>query len=178
MGENKILKWSLILAAVIVANLFFNYALSLTFDGPSRDEFCPFEKTSQVIETKEECEAEDGIWNPQVPKPAYIDDVQRESFGYCDLYSKCSNAFLEAKKEYEKKVFIALVIIGVVLFVGSILVKRNSAITSALAITALVDLVVASIRYWQFSDELLKVSILFVALIIIFYLIVKKFKDK
>lgn len=177
MKENKILKWALILSAVIVANLFFNYALSLSFNGPNRDEFCPFEKTSQVIDTKEACEEADGIWNPQTPKPVYIDDVQRENFGYCDLYSKCENTYMDALKIYEKKVFIALVIIGVILFVISIFVKNNSAVTSALAITGLLDLIVASVRYWQFSDELLKVSILFVALVVIFYLIVKKFRE-
>lgn len=167
MKENKILKYSLVLAAVIVANLFFNYALQLILESPDREDYFPVRTDNQHL-----CIEGGGEW---------IDsseiDPGPKSGGYCDtenLYKK----YDEEKEEYEKKAFIALIVIGIVLFITSIFVKGNSAITSALALTALLDFVVASIRYWQYSDELLKVVILFIALIVIFYLIIRKFKDK
>jgi hypothetical protein len=119
MQENKILKWSLILAIVIVANLFFNYSLSLIFNGPHQEDFCPFDKTSQVIQTKDKCEATDGIWNPgQAVVGGPEQTLKVDPAGYCDLYSKCNNAFQEASKAYEQKVFVALVIIGAIVLQG------------------------------------------------------------
>jgi hypothetical protein len=174
MQENKILKWSLVLAIVIVANLFFNYSLSLIFNGPNYDEFCSFEKTSKVINDKATCESSDGIWNPnQFPKSP---EFQLE--GYCDLNSKCNNAFQEATKVYEKKVFISLVIIGAVVLIASAFLVGNVVLGAALPLVAVLDLIIASIRYWQYSDELLKVCILFIALVALVYLAIKKFKEK
>lgn len=169
MKENKILKWALILSIVIVANLFFNYTLSLVFNSPKHEEFCPFEKTSQVIENKQQCEQADGIWNANL--------TAKPSSGYCDLYSKCNNRFEEANKTYEQKVFIALVVIGVLVLAASFFMKSNTVLVSAFALTSVLDLVIASIRYWRYSDEILKVSILFIALAALIYLAVKKFKN-
>jgi hypothetical protein len=166
MKENKILKWALILSAVIVANLFFNYGLQLAFDGPDRDDYFPGRNDSQEL-----CVEKGGEWieSTQV-------DSGPKAGGYCDtknLYEE----YDAAREDYEKKVFIALISIGVILLIASVIVKSNGAATSALALTAFIDFIVASIRYWQYSDELLKVGILFIALIVIFYLIVKKFRN-
>jgi hypothetical protein len=175
MKENKILKWSLILSIVIVANLFFNYSLSLTLNAPNHDEFCPFEKTSQVIEDKEMCEKEDGIWNPAPKSEALMKDTPS---GYCDLHSKCNNAYEEVQQGYEQKVFVALVVIGVLVLVGSFFAHANPVLSSALALTAVLDFLIASVRYWGYADELLKVGILFIALVVLIYLAIRKFKDK
>ncbi len=40
-SQSKILKWSVILGIVIVANLFINYSLSLAYSEPSYNDFCP-----------------------------------------------------------------------------------------------------------------------------------------
>ena len=88
MKENIILKWSLILSIVIVANLFFNYSLSLTLNSPDQEVFCPSEKTSQNITTQQSCEQADGIWN-SAPTPG----EGIKNAGFCDLYSKCNEAY-------------------------------------------------------------------------------------
>ena len=170
MKENIILKWSLILSIIIVANLFFNFSLSLIFDAPKQEEFCPFEKTSQVIENKKDCESSNGIWNPGKGSI-------NEYAGYCDLSSKCYNSYEKAVKPYEGKVFIALVTIGVIILILSFFMKSNLVLGPAFALTAVLDFIVASIRYWMYSNELLKVIILFVALASLIYLAIKKFKN-
>lgn len=172
MKENKILKWSLILSIVIVANLFFNYSLSLVLNNPDREAYCPFEKTSQVISNKNQCEESNGIWNPgqQMSEKVVV------PAGYCDLYSKCENAYQEVKKSYEQKVFIALMIIGVVVLTASFFVTSNLVLGSAFALTAVLDLFIASVRYWSYADKILRVSILFIALASLIYLAIKKFK--
>jgi uncharacterized membrane protein YdbT with pleckstrin-like domain len=155
MKENKVAKWALILSAVIVANLFFNYSLSLLFETPQYDQYCErdfyptkLDATPQELET------------------------QREEM------KECNDAWSDAREENAKKVFVSLISIGVIVLILSAIVKNNSTITSALALTAFLNFIIASLRYWSYSDQLLKVVILFIALIIIFYIIVKKFKDK
>lgn len=171
MKENKILKWALILSIIIIANLFFNYSLSLTLNSPDHEQFCPIEKTSQNIDTKEMCEKEDGIWNQNTT------GLKTDPAGYCDLYTKCNLKYEEVDKAYEQKVFIALVVIGLIVLSASFLVNSNPVLGSAFALTAVLDFVIASIRYWSYSDELLKVGILFIALIVLIYLAVRKFKN-
>jgi hypothetical protein len=174
MQENKFFKWALILAIIIVSNLFFNYSLSLIFDGPERDEFCSFEKTSQNINNEEECENSDGIWRTE--KVPVQNSSEPNTYGYCDLYSKCENAYQEANKVYEKKVFVALIIIGSIILIASAFMKHNPILSIAFPLIAVLDLIIASIRYWRYSDELLKVSILFIALLVLIYLAIKKYK--
>lgn len=174
MKENIILKWSLILSIVIVANLFFNYSLSLVLNSPDHDLYCPFEKTSQVIDNKVQCEESDGIWNPE----PQVYEKTMAPVGYCDLYSKCQNRYEEVNKLYEQKIFIGLMIIGVIVLVASFFVSSNIVLGSAFALTAVLDFIIASIRYWQYSDKILKVTVLFVALIALIYLAIKKFKEK
>jgi hypothetical protein len=173
MKENKILKWALILSIIIVANLFFNYALSLTLNNPEYEDYCSFEKTTLQVTDKKQCEDNDGIWT-SYPKPT--NDVVMEN-GYCDLHTKCNNEFQAVNEIYEQKVFIALVVIGVVVLVASFFMGGNPVLGSAFALTAVLDFTIASIRYWQYSDELLKVGILFIALVALIYLAIKKFKN-
>ena len=165
MKENKILKWTLILSAVILSNLFFNYSLQLAFNVPEYDNFCPGRMDSQDL-----CEEKGGEW---VSSSSENEPVFRGG-NYCDT-KDCYEKYDTAREEYAKKVFISLIAIGVFVLIISFIVK-NTVLTSALALTALLNFVIASFRYWQYSDELLKVAILFVALVTIFYMIVKKFK--
>ncbi len=46
-SQSKLLKWSLIIGIVIVANMFINYSLSLIWTEPSYTDFCT--QTDMVI---------------------------------------------------------------------------------------------------------------------------------
>lgn len=174
--NTNITKWAFILSIIIIANLFFNYSLSLFLNNPQYDEFCSYERSSQIIEDKESCLAVDGIWQIS-PKSTMSPSQATVEEGYCDLYTKCNQAYEESAKIYEQKAFIGLVIIGVVVLLGSLFISSNPVLSSALALTAVLNFIVASMRYWRYSDELLKVAILFIALVTLIYLVVKKFKN-
>ena len=174
--NTNITKWAFILSIIIIANLFFNYSLSLFLNNPQYDEFCSYDRGSQLIQDEESCLAVDGIWQAS-PKSIMSPEEVNFNEGYCDLYTKCNQAYEESAKIYEQKVFIGLVIIGVVVLLGSLFVSSNSVLSSALALTAVLNFVIASMRYWRYSDELLKVAILFIALVVLIYLVIKKFKN-
>ncbi len=179
MKENKILKWALIFSIVTIANLFFNYSLSLIFNAPNYEDVCPYvenQKTASDIIDKETCESKSGIWERY---PASKGDSAIASVsGYCDLNTICNKNFNDLEKVYEKKVFVVLFILGLLILILSFFIKKNHTLGSALAITAVLDFVIASVRYWQYSDKLLKVSLLFVVLVVLIYLAIKKFNNQ
>ncbi len=171
MNENKIVKWVVILSIVIVANVFFNYTLSLVFNSPEYDEYCSYEKTSMMINGKDACEQEGGVWEP-APRPGSTS--LEDPTGFCNMYTKCQNEYEISNESYEQNVFISLIAIGILLIVASFVIK-NPILPTALALTALLNFLIATVRYWAYSNELLRVLILAIALVALFYVAIKKF---
>lgn len=176
--QSKVLKWSLIIGIVIVLNLFFNYALSLIYKNPTHEAFCP--NTSQVItnpDTQKDCVDQGGQWtnNAFYGKPANIREA--DPIGYCDLQFTCRNDFESARKIYDRNVFVALVFLGAIcVAIGSFL-SINMLISIALSLAGVLSFIIASMRYWSSADNLIKVVILAIALAILIWVAVKKFKN-
>jgi hypothetical protein len=175
--QSKVLKWALIIGIVIVLNLFFNYALSLAYKSPEYETFCP--NTSQVVEyidNQEKCITAGGQWNENTP---YAQPVMEKGAikGYCDQQFTCRNTFEAAQKVYDRNVFITLVLLGAIcVAVGSFL-TGNMLISAALSLAGVLSFIVASIRYWTSADDLIKVIILGIALAILIWVAIKKFKN-
>ena len=174
--QSKVLKWSLIIGIVIVLNLFFNYTLSLVYKHPIYENFCP--NTAQVIEpieTKEECVALGGQWNGNVyypePKPKMAPD------GYCDPQFTCRNNYDAAQKVYDRNVFITLVVLGALSVAAGSFFVLNTVIGYALSLGGVLSFIIASIRYWGSANDGIKVIILAIALGILAWVAIKKFKN-
>jgi hypothetical protein len=178
--QPKVLKWSLAIGIVIVLNLFFNYTLSLIYKHPLYEAFCP--NTAQVVEnvtTEKQCVENGGQWNPNAYYgPGTPTEVQKVSSpGYCDQQFTCRNNFESAQKVYDRNVFIALVVLGAIcLAIGSFF-TGNVLISTALSLSGVLSFIIASMRYWSSADDLIKVIILAIALAILIWLAVKKFKN-
>ncbi len=176
MIENKILKWALILGIIVVLNLFFAYALKVIYNSPEWDEFCPKDQVVERIDTKEKCLEEGGQWDENIYRgKVYEPDVIMPE-GYCDLYFDCNNAYDEAREDYEKKVFITLVILGVISILIGFFIASIETVAMALSLGGVLTFIVASTRYWQYAGEYLQVGILGLALLVLIYLGIKKFK--
>lgn len=181
--QSKVLKWSLIIGIVIVLNLFFNYALSLAYKQPVYDAFCP--NVSSVVtipDNEKNCVDTGGQWtnnnNIYFEKPMPIGITQpAQPKGYCDQQFTCRNTFEAVQKVYDRNVFITLVILGAIcvaignFFIGNIL------ISIALSLAGVLSFIIASVRYWTSADDLIKVIILAIALLILIWVAIKKFKD-
>ncbi len=174
-NKSKVLRWSVILGIIIVLNLFFNYALSLVYKEPDYQVFCP---NSQVVEpttSRGECLAKGGQWSENMgPKSVPGQPVVE---GYCDQQFTCRNNFETAQKTYNKNVFVTLVVLGVLSVVAGAYLKGNMLLGQALSLGGVLSFVIASIRYWSSADNLLKVIILAVALVLLIWVAVKKFRD-
>ena len=171
--SSKILKWSLIIGIVIVLNLFYNYTLSLIYSAPDYQTFCPQKQIVVAPENQEQCVTSGGAWT-EYPKPV----KQGEPAGFCDQTYACNQKFQDASKVYDRNVFITLVVLGVLTFALSLILAGSEVISVALSIGAVLDFVVASLRYWNRADDLIKVFILGVALAVLVWIAVKKFNVK
>jgi hypothetical protein len=167
----KIVRASIIVAIVIVMNMFFNYAVSLVYKEPVYDSYV---KSMQVVEpptTKESCLKVGGQWSENVYP---IEKGKTEIQGYCNQDYTNQMNYDKARKAYEKKVFITLVGLGIISLVlaGFIAIQILSI---AFAWGGVLSLIIASMRYWSLADNMSKVVILAIALGILIWLAIKKF---
>lgn len=182
--QSKVLKWSLIVGIIIVINLFFNYTLSLVYKNPKYEAFCP--NTAQVVnipDSEKACVDAGGQWTndnnynyPAKPIPVGITQPVQPS-GYCNQQFTCGNNYNTAQKTYDRNVFITLVLLGAIcVAIGSFL-KANILISIALSLAGVLSFIIASMRYWTSADDLVKVIILAIALAILVWVAIRKFKD-
>jgi hypothetical protein len=175
---SKVTKWAMIIAIVIVLNLFFNYAISLVYKAPQYEDFI---KTSQVVEqitNKADCLAVGGQWTDPDTRYQTVDPTGIKSaptVGYCDPNYTKQMEFNTATKNYSRTVFIILVVLGVV-SLGLAAVFASGILSLAFAWGGVLSIVIASMRYWSDADNLFKVIILAMALGALIWLAIKKFE--
>lgn len=175
---NRIGRWSVILGIMIVLNLFFNYALSLVYKSPEFNNFCPTEQVVTVPDNQKACTDKGGQWtdNNYYGKPVPAGVIQPQ--GYCDLQYTCRQNFESAMKNYNKNVFIVLVVLGAAtVFVGNFF-AGNAVVTGGLSLAGVLSFLIASVRYWGSANDFVRVLILAIALGLLFWVAIKKFKNK
>ncbi len=177
--ENRIGKWSIIIGIVIVLNLFFNYTLSLVYDAPDYEVYCPTQQVVTMPETQTECTDQGGQWteNSYYGKP--VAPGVTEPMGYCDLQYTCRQTYESDNDSYNRNVFVVLVVLGALsVLAGNFLVAGNSVIASGLSLGGVLSFVIASMRYWSSADDIFRVVILAIALGLLFWVAMKKFGAK
>jgi hypothetical protein len=176
--QSKVLKWSLIIGIVIVLNLFFNYALSLIYKHPLYETFCPnTDPVVEVIDNQKACVDAGGQWNANYYGPQEIPAGKNAPTGYCDQQFTCRTNFESAQKNYDRNVFVTLVILGAICVAIGNFFSGNMLLSMALSMAGVLSFIVASMRYWSSADDLIKVVILGIALLILIWVAMKKFKN-
>ncbi|MCC6323590.1 hypothetical protein IT400_02230 [Candidatus Nomurabacteria bacterium] len=168
---SKFVRVSIVVAIVVVMNMFFNYGVSLVYKEPVYDQFIKPAPVIESIKTRDECLSIGGQWNENI-YPEKLSETK--ATGYCDPNYTNQKNYDEARKLYERNVFITLVVLGVVsLIIAGFLTLPLLSISFAWG--GVLSFIIASIRYWSIADNLLKVVILGIALATLIYLAVKKF---
>jgi hypothetical protein len=178
----NILKWVLIIGIVVVLNLFFNFAISSFYHAPKYEDFCKNEQINVQPVTKEACVAIGGQWNESSsvekvlsPIPSTPQKLQTNS--YCNPTFTCQKNYEQVKKVYERNVFVILVILGILSLIGGFFLIVSSVVSLGLSLGGVLSLVVASIRYWSEMNEYIRVIILGLALIVLIWIGIKKFRE-
>lgn len=169
--QSNFVKVSIIVAIVIVMNLFFNYSVSLIYKEPVMDSFIKPTQVVEVIISKEKCVSVGGQWSENITP---LEKGKTQIEGYCNENYTNQLNFDAARKVYEKKVFITLIILGILflIFAGFLGLQILSI---SFAWGGVLSLIIASIRYWSQADNWAKVIILAIAFGILIWLAVKKF---
>lgn len=177
--SNNIGRWSIILGIMIVLNLFFNYALSLVYKSPEYIDFCPNEQVVNVPDNQNKCVAKGGQWtdNAYYGKPVPAGEIVPAPRGYCDLQYTCRQNFEAAHKSYNRNVFIVLVVLGALSVAVGNVFAGNVVISSGLSLAGVLSFLIASVRYWSSANNLIRVFILAVALGLLFWVAIKKFRN-
>lgn len=181
----KILKWVLIVGIALVVNLFFNYTLAVVYDTPDYNDYCKQEQVRVIPETENECVAVGGQWTPatafqksvsrgEVNVPAVMSP---EMQGYCDPDFMCRQGYEDANKAYNRNIFVALVVLGVALVIGSFFIVGAEAVSLGLSFGGILSIITGAMRYWGDMDDYTRVAVLGVALIALIWFGVKKFRE-
>jgi peptidoglycan/LPS O-acetylase OafA/YrhL len=113
---------------------------------------------------------------PSSPKGTYP-IISNQPVGYCDVNFTCQKNFTSANDVYNRNVFVALVILGVLSLIAGFFIRKSVAVSLGLSLGGVVALVVASVRYWSDMNDYLRVAVLAVALIILVIIGLKKVRD-
>ncbi len=171
--QSNFVKISIIIAIVIVMNMFFNYTVSLVYKEPVMDNYIKPAQVVEAITTKDKCIRVGGQWSENA-YPSPVAKGQTEVQGYCnENYTNQINYDI-ARKVYEKNVFITLISLGVISLIAGGFISI-SILSIAFAWGGVLSLIIASMRYWSQADNLAKVIILALALGILIWLAIKKF---
>jgi hypothetical protein len=170
---HNLAKWSLIAGIIIVLNMFFNYAISLVYEEPSFEAYVTQPQVVTQIDTKEACIAIGGQWNENIYRGETM-PKEAAPKGYCDPDYTKRMQYEEARKQYERNVFIILVVLGIGTLIGGV-ATRNELLSIAFSWGGVLSLIIASMRYWSAADNIVKVLILAVALAGLVYMAVRKF---
>ncbi len=169
--QSNFVKISVIVAIVIVMNMFFNYAASLIFKEPVMDSFIKPKQVLETIISKDKCISVGGQWSENVN---LNDKGKTQIEGYCNENYTNQLNYDNARKIYDKKVFITLIVLGIISLISSGFIGIQI-LSISFAWGGLLSLLIASVRYWSQTDNWAKLVILGVALGLLIWLAIKKF---
>lgn len=175
--QSGVLKWSLIIALVIILNLFFNYALSLVYPSPEYNAYCPDSTIQVPPSTKAQCVAVGGQWTENTYPQPQSNLTKSDVTGYCNPTFTCQKKFDEVTNIYNRNVFIILIVLGFVALGTGLFLNISTAVSSGLSLGGVLSFIIASARYWSEAGNILRVVILALALVALIWLGAKKFKD-
>lgn len=176
------------IAIVVVLNLFFNYAIHLAYPAPQWDKFCPIKQVNIMPETKEACLAEGGSWTENngeiiTPESEEFDPgatrgrVAPRKVSYCNVNFTCDQEFSSYQATYNRNVFLILVAAGIVSLLVGLLATLTAPVSLGLTLGGVLSLIIGSIRYWSGMQDYLRVILLGVALVVLIWLGIKKFRE-
>lgn len=177
----RIVKWALIVAIVVVLNLFFNYAISLVYKQPAFEKFCSMELTSKTYTDKVMCTEAGGQWTentyPVTVEDSKIDNPVKVA-GYCNATYTCNQKYMDAESVYNRNVFIVLVILGILsLIFGTYMTNYSSVVSLGFSLGGVISLVIGAMRYWSNMQDVLRVVVLACALAALVWIGIRKIKD-
>lgn len=169
-NNNPWVRRSISIGIVILLNLFFNYLVSLVFVAPQFKSYFAKPQVVDTFTTKESCLSVGGQWS----ESSYTDPKGVKTAGSCDPDYTKRTEYEAATKSYDKKVFISLILLGLLSIIAGVFIG-NSLLKVSFVWGGVLSFFIASVRYWSDAAALLKVFVLGLALAGLIVLVIKKF---
>ncbi|MEK7613937.1 MAG: hypothetical protein AAB439_03645 [Patescibacteria group bacterium] len=170
-----VLKWALSIGIIIILNLFFAVAIQTVTPEPKFEDFCVQQQVRPVLDSEESCVAVGGQWNPPYTDVKPVD--LSEPKGYCNEFFTCQMEYEDERKAYSQNVFVALVVLGALSIGLGFVLRMSPAVSAGLSYGGVLSFIIASVRYWEAAGDYIRLGIVGLALIVLVYIGVKKFKE-
>lgn len=168
----SVVKWALTLGIIIILNLFFSVAIETAYPRPDYSLFCEPRQVNELYEDELSCVAVGGQWNEHtLPKG------ETGPLGWCNVDFSCATKYEEASHEYERTVFVTLIVLGALSLGAAYLVSISPAVSAGLSYGGVLTFVIAAIRYWGEAGDLVRLAIVGIALIVLIAAGVRYFKE-
>ncbi|MBU1148693.1 hypothetical protein KKI23_01245 [Patescibacteria group bacterium] len=165
----------LVISIVIVLNLFIGYGITTFWHSPDYEDYCTDEINSKAYSDQTTCEAAGGKWMPggEVRAP---DELTKPS-NYCQADYSCQKEYQATSDLYNRNFFLIEVVAGIILIVVGLFSIKAQSVSLGLSYGGLLALLVGMTRYWSGMQEYLRFIILGLALVVLIWVGVKKFRE-
>jgi len=184
---------ALVLAFVI------GFGVDTFYKSPEYEDFCGEFRERRLVNTKEECEANNGKWtefesakplslmrnellctktseeNGELSLNCRTKETVEGPTGSCDPDFYCREEFDEAEKPYARNAFIIIIALGLIAVIAGSYLKLTSVSAGIMGGGVLV-MIYAAMRFWRNLDEYLRFTILVITLGVLIWIGYKKFK--
>ena len=171
----RFIRFALLIAIVIVLNIFFFVFQQTIFPSPKYDSYCP-QPTQKALDAKT-CSAQNGVWTTYSPVPVPTQTVKSPVAGYCNYYAVCQPAYNQARSTQHLYAFALLMVLGIIALIIGFMPIGSSIVSSGLSYGGVLALLIASMQYWSDAGSLLRLGISAAALAILIYVGMRSFKD-
>ena len=159
--------------AIILA-LFVGYGVYSFYPSPKYENYCNESLSSKIIENRGDCLKVGGKWE-LFESPSVNGTI--ESKGNCDSTYSCRKEYDKASEGYNRIVFIATLIIGVIaVLVGGLALKKVVSISSGVMGGGVLTIIYGTIRYWGNMPDKLRFFVLGIVLGILIWISYKTYK--
>lgn len=175
-NKSLFLKWALVLAIVIVTNLFFHYVIATFYKEPVFESFCP--NQNAVVTDAVLCVSSGGQWTNHQLAPKQITEAVKngEPLGWCDVNFTCNKNYTDAQSVYNRNVFTVLIVLSLAVLTLGVFLPVE-VLSLGFAWSGVLSLIIASAQYWSDANNWMRLVILIIALGALVWLSVKKFKE-
>lgn len=165
-------KGLLIIAIAVVLAFFVGYGIEVFDPTPNYDQTY---RKFNTIYTEQECLAEGGNWikhqPPRIDTPPPKPIAEEEApTGYCEAPS---DKIDQERAKHDKIVFIVAVILGVLSTILGLVLNKDT-ISTGIVSGGVLLILYGTIRYWRYANNILKFTLLGVALAVLIWLAYKK----
>lgn len=162
-------KIALSLGLVILVNVFYFSGIQTYSQAPRYEDYFPVSSLDINYE-QGACEEYGGTWmKAQAGAPAWCDAQA--------VYTAQQNAWDTAQKAHQKTVFLISLPLGIFTLVLGLFASLPMAVSSGLMYGGLLTSIIGTVGYWGHMEDYLRFGVSGIALLFLFILGVKKFKD-